>query len=68
VRVTTALPQTATGRIRKNPLRREGWWAGGDPVFHRSRGALEYVPLDDATREELRSELRRHGREALLGS
>ena len=34
VRVTSALPQTASGKVTKGPLRLEGWWRGGT-VFHR---------------------------------
>jgi fatty-acyl-CoA synthase len=34
VRVTPALPQTASGKVTKGPLRLEGWWRGGT-VFHR---------------------------------
>ncbi len=34
VRVTSALPQTASGKVTKGPLRLEGWWRSGT-VFHR---------------------------------
>ena len=35
VRVTGALPQTASGKVTKDPLRSEGWWHGADAVFRR---------------------------------
>ena len=41
VRVTGALPQTASGRVTKDPLRGDGWWQGDDPVFRR-RGAVDF--------------------------
>ncbi len=83
VRLTRALPQTATGKVRKDPLRLEGWWRGPDPVFHRlgptgrtslptdlpaTRGReIRYGLLTDAGRTRLRAEFGEHGRVGLLG-
>ena len=35
VRVTGGLPQTASGKVTKDPLRSEGWWAADEPVYRR---------------------------------
>jgi fatty-acyl-CoA synthase len=67
VRVTDALPQTASGRVTKGLLRTEGWWGGSDPVFRRLGSSLSFAPMDDHHRGELRAEFRRHGREGLVG-
>jgi fatty-acyl-CoA synthase len=37
VRVTTGLPQTASGKVTKEPLRAQGWWAAGEPVYRLDR-------------------------------
>lgn len=63
VRVTRALPQTASGKVTKEQLRRKGWWGGGDPVFHRTGPGLGFAEMDEAARDELRAEFRRHGRQ-----
>ncbi|MGD0312690.1 MAG: AMP-binding protein [Acidimicrobiales bacterium] len=67
VRITGGLPQTASGKVTKGPLRAEGWWAGGDPVLLRRGAAPEYVPMEEADRRALRAEFERHGREHLIG-
>ncbi len=67
VRVTGALPQTASGRVTKGPLRHDGWWLGDDPVFRRRGATLDYLPMDEADRQSLRAEYERHGREHLVG-
>jgi steroid-22-oyl-CoA synthetase len=63
LRVTEALPQTASGKVTKGPLRTEGWWGGTDPVFRRVGSSLSFVPMGARDRAELRAEFRRHGRE-----
>ena len=35
LRVTAALPMTASGKVTKEPLRHEGWWRGDDLLFRR---------------------------------
>ncbi len=67
VRVTAGLPQTASGKVTKDPLRAEGWWQGDDPVYRRQGTTPAYVPMDDDDRAELRAEYRRHGRAGLVG-
>jgi fatty-acyl-CoA synthase len=67
VRVTAQLPQTASGKVTKDPLRSEGWWHGDDPTYRRSSTTLAYVPMDGDDRHRLRAEFRRHGRDGLVG-
>ena len=70
VRVTTALPQTASGKVTKGPLRRSGWWRTGDPCFRRlpaAGGGPAYGPLTSADTADLLEEFARHGRSGLLG-
>jgi fatty-acyl-CoA synthase len=65
VRVSPALPQTASGKVTKDRLRAQGWWAAGDPVYRRAPGP-DYVLMTDSGRRSLRSEFRHHGREHLV--
>ncbi len=70
VRVTGALPQTASGKVTKGPLRTDGWWACDDPVFRRvpgPDGGPAYAPLGTDEVAGLLDELRRHGRQGLVG-
>ena len=67
VRVTGALPQTASGRVTKDPLRHDGWWIGDDPVFRRRGATLDYLPMDESDRRSLRADYERHRREHLVG-
>jgi fatty-acyl-CoA synthase len=67
VRVTAALPQTASGKVTKDPLRAQGWWAGTDPVHRRHGSSLDYVPMGEGERQALRAEFADHGRLGLLG-
>ncbi len=67
LRIATALPQTASGKVTKEPLRNEGWWRGDDRVFCRDGPRLAFVPLTSDRRTGLEAELRRHGRQALAG-
>ncbi len=67
VRVTGALPQTASGKVTKDPLRAAGWWAGDDPVYRRQGTTSAYVPMDAEDRRVLQAEYRRHGRAGLVG-
>ncbi len=70
LRVTRALPQTASGKVTKGSLRTDGWWRGDDPLYRRRPGpadaGLAYEPLtaDDAT--ALLDELAAHGRAGLV--
>jgi fatty-acyl-CoA synthase len=67
VRITASLPQTASGKVTKGPLRTEGWWTGDDPVLRRRGSTLEYLPMVEDDRRALRAEFERHGREHLVG-
>ncbi len=67
VRVTGALPQTASGRVTKDPLRQDGWWRGDDPVFRRRGATFDYDPMGEADRSALQAEFAEHGREHLVG-
>jgi fatty-acyl-CoA synthase len=67
VRIAAGLPQTATGKVTKGPLRAEGWWGGSDPVFRRRGATLAFVPMDAGDRHELLAEFRRHGRGGFVG-
>jgi fatty-acyl-CoA synthase len=67
VRVTGGLPQTASGKVTKDPLRSEGWWGGSDLVYCRRGTPPAFDPMGDDDRQSLRDEFRRHGREGLIG-
>ena len=70
MRLSGALPQTASGKVTKGPLRAEGWWAGDDPVVRRVTGAdgtATYLPFGATDLADLRTEFRRHGRQDLVG-
>jgi fatty-acyl-CoA synthase len=67
VRVTGGLPQTASGKVTKDPLRSDGWWRGHDTVLRRTATTFEYLPMDDADRRALIAEFERHGRAHLVG-
>ncbi len=67
VRISNGLPQTASGKVTKDPLRSEGWWSGQDPVFERRGTPPVFVMVDDDHRDRLRHQFDRHGRRALLG-
>ena len=67
VRISRGLPQTASGKVTKDPLRAEGWWRGGDPVYRCQGAPATYVAVDDQHRNLLRRQFDRHGRRALLG-
>jgi len=70
VRLSGGLPQTASGKVTKGPLRAEGWWAADDPVVRRANaddGRATYVPFGPADAAGLLAEFRRHGRQGLVG-
>ncbi len=80
---TASFPQTASGKVTKEVLRAQGWWATEDPVFWRppmgatgaagsaertgSSGRYRYVPLSPTDRVELLAQFERHGRSDLIG-
>ncbi|MGD0392930.1 MAG: AMP-binding protein [Acidimicrobiales bacterium] len=67
VRITTGLPQTASGKVTKDPLRSAGWWEGADPIYRRQGAASAYVLMGEDDRRSLRAEYLRHGRGGLVG-
>ena len=64
VRLSPALPLTATGKITKQRLRAEAW-ACEDPVMWAPERGDAYRPLTEEDAASLAAELERHGREAL---
>ena len=69
LRITTGLPQTASGKVTKGPLRRDGWWRGTDVCFRRvpgGPGGFAYAPLTPQDVDGLLAEFRRHGRIGLV--
>jgi fatty-acyl-CoA synthase len=67
VRVCTALPVTASNKVRRRDLRQEAW-EGADPVWWRPERETAYRPLTDSDRNELRTTLEARGRGRLLGA
>jgi len=65
VRVTARMPVTATNKIHRVALRREGFRCA-DPVWWRPAGEDAYRPLDPEDREGLIAEYRERGRADLL--
>jgi fatty-acyl-CoA synthase len=66
VRVSGGLPQTASGKVTKEPLRSEGWWRCTEPVYRRHGSPPLYQLMDDRDRITLEDEFRVHGRIALI--
>lgn len=72
---TTSFPQTASGKVTKEVLRAQGWWATDDPVFWRPAAAAggrsgghRYVTLGPEGRAELLAQFEHHGRRDLIGT
>ncbi|HEY1700254.1 MAG TPA: AMP-binding protein [Trebonia sp.] len=66
VRVTTALPATGSGKIRKKELQMEGWLCD-EPVYQwTGRGAPSYTLLTADGKAALRARFRAAGRERFL--
>ncbi|MEU1491629.1 AMP-binding protein [Streptomyces sp. NPDC005776] len=66
VRVSHALPTTASGKLRKKEMQLDGWRTG-DPV-HRwtGRGGPAYRPMTDEEKAALRGEFQANGRARFL--
>ncbi len=67
VRVSGALPQTASGKVTKDALRSEGWWRGSDPIWVRTGNPPTFAPMGDRHRQGLCDEFAHHGRTGLIG-
>ena len=61
VRVSSSLPQTATGKVTKVGLRAEAW-ACDEPIWWRPGADIEFQPLGDEDRAALDAGLAEHGR------
>lgn len=66
LRVTAALPVTATSKVDKPQLRRM-LWGGDEPVFERRRDG-SYVQLDASARARIEQEFAEHGRTQFIRS
>ncbi|MZD08682.1 AMP-binding protein [Streptomyces sp. SID5785] len=66
VRLVTRMPVTATNKVRRGELRREGFGGGTDPVWWRPEGESSYRPFGPADRDALAAAFRTHGRHPLL--
>ncbi|WP_353942767.1 AMP-binding protein [Streptomyces sp. HUAS MG91] len=67
VRVVDRMPVTATNKVRRGELRREGFWGGADELWWRPPGAAAYRVLTSGEREGLAAAFRERGRGHLLG-
>ncbi|MFF3907276.1 AMP-binding protein [Streptomyces sp. NPDC001848] len=66
VRIVERMPVTATNKIHRVGLRREGFRCA-DPVWWRPQGEPAYRRLTEEDLAQLMTEYRAHGREGLLG-
>ncbi|MFE9781643.1 AMP-binding protein [Streptomyces sp. NPDC005775] len=66
VRVVRSMPVTATNKVHRVGLRREGFWSGG-PLWWTGEGGA-YVPFGDGQLGPLVREYEEHGRHGLLSS
>ncbi|WP_406450436.1 AMP-binding protein [Streptomyces sp. NBC_00876] len=67
VRVVGSMPVTATNKVHRVGLRREGFWSGG-PVWWNGGGDGSYVPFGEGQLAVLAGEYEEHGRHELLSS
>lgn len=65
LRVVDRMPVTATNKVRRGELRREGFWSGGD-LWWRPPGAPAHRRLTGQDRADLATEYRERGRESLI--
>ncbi|MFF1923126.1 AMP-binding protein [Streptomyces sp. NPDC058221] len=66
VRVSHALPTTASGKLRKKEMQLDGWRTG-DPVYRwAGRGKPAYTPMTDEEKAALRGEFQANGRARFL--
>ncbi|MGY0486358.1 AMP-binding protein [Streptomyces sp. WG-D5] len=65
LRIVDRMPVTATNKVRRGELRREGFWSGGTVWWH-PPGEPAYRPLTPADQARLTTSYREHGRETLL--
>jgi fatty-acyl-CoA synthase len=65
VRISANLPETATGKVTKGPLRAEAW-NSSDPTWWKPSRDEHYRLLTDEDRHALEAELTEHGRAELV--
>ncbi len=66
VRITRAMPLTASNKVEKHRLRSEGWLVD-DPVWWQPERGGAYERLTAEAADQLRSAFAEHGRSSLLG-
>ncbi|MYT71498.1 MULTISPECIES: AMP-binding protein [unclassified Streptomyces] len=66
VRVVDRMPVTATNKVRRGELRREGFWGGAGELWWRPPGAAAYRVLSPGERDGLAAAFRDRGRAHLL--
>ncbi|WP_420033821.1 AMP-binding protein [Streptomyces sp. cg28] len=66
VRVVDRMPVTATNKVRRGELRREGFWGGAGELWWRPPGAAAYRVLSPGERADLAAAFRDRGRAHLL--
>lgn len=66
VRIVPAMPVTATNKVHRVGLRREGFWCGGSVWWNGARGG--YEAFGEEQLEALLGEFKAHGRDCLLPS
>ncbi|MBV8161846.1 MAG: AMP-binding protein, partial [Acidimicrobiia bacterium] len=62
VRVVGQMPLTGTNKVRKGPLREEGWRTADEVWWRPDRRSGSYLPLGEEDRVRLADELVAHGR------
>jgi fatty-acyl-CoA synthase len=65
VRIVERMPLTATNKVHKPPLR-AARWETDDPVYWRAGRDIDYRPLTDVDRAQLRARLAEHDRDTTL--
>lgn len=65
VRIVDAIPLTATGKVDRNPLRRDRWETT-DVVWWKPQRGSAYQPMNDGDAAALTKEFAVHGREGTL--
>ncbi|WP_425833343.1 AMP-binding protein [Streptomyces fractus] len=67
IRVVERIPVTATNKVRRGELRREGFWSGGE-LWWRPPGDAVHRRLTGHDRERLAAAYRERGREDLIAA
>ncbi len=66
VRIVSALPLTATGKITKSTIKNERWSCADEVIWRPDRAGQEYRLFDADDVAALESEFATHGRSALI--